>query len=402
MSPARIRSLLILPCGIMVYIIAQRGYIWNTASGQAIVKFMYYANALAARWFLAAVLFGLLNLGVILAFQPLTISGDSVSYFETAKLLHGGADAAVHPSRVLKPLGPYVAALLGDLFGVGVERGLLVENGLFYILMIPMIYVTLLALAQNQRSPMWGSILYLSSFPLLRHGIAYMTDFSGWFFTVAVIFLVALWHDVRTPRYALAAGVTAAIGLLFKEYVVAGGLFFGILLLVYAREQPASAFKAALWFAVPFLLIAGSWQVYSYTAYNASYLDWYQTGGVGKYMLRDIPFMLKSLVAVFLAGWVLAIRGARMLWRKGSARDKLLAASLIPGSLSFLVWHVASSRIYFVSGVLLAWLAGGYVADLYERKRSLALLTVGMVIAINYIWFIIGDRARPFFWPWIQ
>jgi len=363
---------------------------------------MYYASALATRSFLAVVLFAALNLGIIFIFQPFTISGDSVSYFETARLLYGETDTAMHPNRILKPLGPYSAALLGDLFGVGVERGLIIENGLFYILIIPMIYLALLMLSQDQRSAMWGSILYLSSFPLLRHGIAYMTDFSGWFFTAAVIFLVVLWHDSRFLRYALAAGVTAAIGLLFKEYVVAGGLFFGILLLVHAKERPFSAFKAALWFGVPFLLIAGSWQVYSYNMYNASYLDWYRTGGVGRYMLGDIPFMLKSMVAVFLAGWVLAIRGARMLWREGSARDKLLAASLIPGSLSFLVWHVASSRIYFVSGVLLAWFAGIGATDLYGRKRRVALLTVGVVIAVNYIWFIIGDKARPFFWPWIQ
>lgn len=353
------------------------------------------------RYFKVLALFALVNAGIILVFQPFTISGDSVSYFETGELLRTG-EGVVHASRLLKPFGPLLATWLGAVSGQGVQFGLLAENTLFYIFTVPLIFAALWRVTRNERTALWGSIVYLSAYPFLAHGITYMTDMSGWFFSLLVIYATLVFLDTALLRYAFLTGIAGGIGILFKEYVVAGGLFFALAVLTEQAWPWRRRVAALVACGVPALALFLSWQVHVFSQYGATYADWYATGGVGKYMLRDIPFMVKSVAAVFLVGWVPVLLGVRYLLREGDERIKRIAVLLIAPSLMFLLWHVASSRIYFVSGLLLALLAAVYGEQLFQKNRYAWLTLLSVIVVANYAWFIWGDAARPALWPWIQ
>lgn len=347
------------------------------------------------------ILFALINGAVIYVFQPLIISGDSISYFETTELLRTGEGVA-HASRLLKPLGPFIAGLLGAVSGRGVAAGLLMENTLFYVLIVPLIYLTLQRIIHDERTALWGSILYLSAYPFLAHGITYMTDMSGWFFLLLVIYATLLYTETALPRHALLAGVVGGVGILFKEYAAVGVLFFTLAVLTERTWSLQKRLQGLIACGLPALVIFLSWQWYGYIHYGASYTEWYMNGGVGKYMLRDIPFMVKSAAAVFLLGWVPVLLGARYLLQEGDARVRHSAVLLVLPSLLFLLWHVASSRIYFVSGLLLALLAALYGEKLFQRNKPAWLAFLSVIVLINYAWFIWGDAARLVLWPWIQ
>src|SRR3989338_1516227 len=139
----------------------------------------------ARQWQITALLvFAVANLFGIWAAQPFVVSGDSLAYFETAKFLGGLEGGVLHPARILKPLGPMLAYLIGQVTGRGVEEGLLIENVIWYLLMAPAIYALLRRMSGgNRNQALWGSVLFLSAYPMLAYGISYMTDISGWFFT---------------------------------------------------------------------------------------------------------------------------------------------------------------------------------------------------------------------------
>ncbi len=359
---------------------------------------------LAREWQITAlVVFAVANLFGIWAAQPLVISGDSVAYFETAKFLGGLEGGVLHPARILKPFGPLLAYLIGQGTGWGVEWGLLLENALWYLLMVPAIYALLRRMSRgNSNQALWGSIIFLCAYPMLAYGVSYMTDISGWFFTVWGYYFVVRFVDERMLRDAFFAGLTMAVGFLCKEYVAAVALFFFLAACFAPGFWWEDRLRSLAFFALPVFVIAGGWQIFCWTVYHVSYLGWYAAGGVSHYELKVVPFMIKSFLGVFLVGWVLALVGLWTLWREGSSRELFLLKLLALPSMSFLLWHVASSRIYFIAAIPAAFLAGVYLERLYKTNRIVFWSVLLCVIVVNYGWYLWGGAIRPALWPGIE
>lgn len=347
-------------------------------------------------------IFVVMNFLIILLGQPFIVSNDSVSYFTTGLFLAGEPGGVLQPHRILKPLGPYLAYRAGEVMGIGIERGLIAINILFYVLSAWTCWMLFRRLLREPAGAFFASVLYLGGYPLLLYGITYLTDMGAWFWNLAAIFFIVQYVETRRRGDAFLAGLATGVGLLWKEYAVVPALVFLILLITDARLIWRERIKALTFFCVPIAFTFLVWQVCIWLAYGVTYASWYQTGGVSHYKWRDVPFIFKSLAGVFLAGWALVYPGYRLIREKGSAFARRFVCILLPASLVFLFWQSVSSRLYFVAAVPLSLFAGAYLGDLYARHSRWAWLLTCVVIAINYLWFFGGDLVRPLVWPWYQ
>jgi len=352
-------------------------------------------------YFLKLTIFALINIFLInFLFLPFItrFTSDSQSYLETAKYFAGKIADNQFIWRFLKPVVPYLVALVSPIFDF--KPAFLFINSLFYLATAFVVYKIIKLMFNNDRQALVGSIFYLSAYPVLEYGIGYMTDLAGWFFFVLCVYLTLIFLKKPSYKLALAGGLVLAIGFLAKEYATGGGVFFVICLLFIHKDSFANKIKYLLVYSISFLIPFGAWQLIVYMRWYYSYFSWYNLvyhdySGISRFYSEFFRLVLKSLAATFLAGWIFVVAG---LWRikKISAENKKIFLALILPSFLFLFWPAASSRLFFIVGLLLCLLASwGMVSwSFLMKNKYLYLGALAVVVAGNYFWFIFDDRLR--------
>jgi len=339
---------------------------------------------------------------------------DSEEYLTTAKYFSGqgalgGSDMIKLFGRLLKPAFPLLVGLLSPLFGF--KLPFILINVVFYLSIGFVVFKIVKLLFNDENQALVAAMLFLTAYPMLEYGINYYTDLAGWFFFVLSVYLTLLFGQKpsynerdaryigwRTTRYKLVVwnGIISVIGFLTKESGGVGTLFFVLFLFFVYKDSFINKLKYLLTIAVVFWLPVISWQVFVYFKYAYSYYDWYMLCRRGdEAFVRDyFKIIPKSLVATFFLGWSFVLLGLVRV-RKAAPEVKKVALALILPSFSFLIWFGASSRIFYIIGLLLSILAGwGFVYLINNYRRTYAYSLLAMAIAGNYFWFIFDDRLR--------
>jgi hypothetical protein len=87
------------------------------------------------KYLVALVIVGALISWLRYTYLPLELSGDYVSYIETAKFLDHVPGAGVYPQRILKPLSPIFTALIQDFSG-SYDKAFFTQVYLLYLVLI--------------------------------------------------------------------------------------------------------------------------------------------------------------------------------------------------------------------------------------------------------------------------
>ncbi len=352
-------------------------------------------SSIPKKYFFIIIGFALINVLLIIFFLvPYTtpFASDSSEYAQTATYFRGETLPAL--DRLIKPVIPFFVAIGSYFFGV--KPSFLLINGIFYLFIGLLVYKIIKLLFNNDRQALVGSLLFITAYPILEYGVTYMTDIGGWFFFIASIYLTL--RFLKTPSYRLAIlnGFTAALGFLTKEYIVGAILFFIVCVLFIFKEKLAQKTKYLLVYVLSFFVFFVPWQVFVYIRFHYSYYDWWHFNHVdtSKFSASPLRQIIKSVGATFMLGWALVFIGIAKLGKMAQENKKIIVALLIP-SFSFLTWPTASSRLFYVIGLLLSILASwGIVSlDLF-KKRFLLYGTLILVVAGNYFWFIFDDRIR--------
>jgi hypothetical protein len=215
------------------------------------------------------------------------------------------------------------------------------------------------------------------------------------FFVLALYGAVRYYRDASWKNFAIATAAVA-IGLLWKEYSVIAGIFFGLVLFFESTRTWKEKCARIGVLALSSALALGSMALIVYTKYHYTYLDWLREAAAvgGDQSQHTFYFIAKSLVGVFLLGWVLVLVGFYNL-RTLSRRDQWTLALLFPPSMLFLLWTFVSSRLYYVLAPLLTILALHGLRSL-SRRRSIQIVLVVIILLGDYMWLFASGTFRVF------
>jgi len=325
-------------------------------------------------------------------FEP-TFTSDAVGYLDTAEWIKGG-DVTLHPERILKPLAPLGIAILSFLTGDTVS-GMLFEAGLMYILLALATYLLFWGFFKHKIIALLGSIILISSYPMLFYGLDLYTETGAMFFYVFALFGIWKYFTSTDRLWFWLSAVAITLGMLWKEYSAVSGVFFGLVILFHPTHTLRGKIRDLMLLAIVSVGVLGLWQWYVYVVHQYSYLDWYRIGTAGDAVVREYtPYhIMKSLFATILLAWAFVPLGL-WKWKAFSSLEKRFLVLLILPSLMFLLWGYVSSRLYFiVAPFALFFVLHGF--RILETRRSFVIgLAMTVILLGNYAWLFANSFFR--------
>ena len=329
------------------------------------------------------ILIASVNILVRTEFLDFSFNYDGVQYVQTAQLF-AGEEVPAHPNRILKPLAP-LGMLLFLPFTDSYIAALALESVVFYYFLAILIYFFVFLIVPNKKQAFVASVLFITSYPMLRYGLDLYTETGAWFFYVLGLYGAVLFYKTLSNKAFFLSLAAITLGVLWKEYAILAGVALATITVFHPQLDIRSKIKkiifAMLVFLPPVLLI----MAYVYHQYDYSYLDWYRQGTVVSEEVSqyNIFYISKSLFALFMAGWLFVFLGLRK-WKTFSKDQKFIIGSMVIPSFGFFLWGFVSSRLYYVLAVLLAVFAAKGVGTI---KRNLYIgILLFLMVAVNYAW----------------
>ena len=316
---------------------------------------------------------------------------DTISYVSTIKYLLGEPGGEVSLHRILNPMPMLIGAVLFPF--TGGENALILQNVVFYILSILLVFFLVYRIYNNEKQAFYGTVLYMTAYPVLAYGLAAITDMSGWFFFLLSVLLSLNFLKNPSFKTAALAGLVAGFGMLFKENVASAPFFFVFLVFIATNFPLKEKIKYILVFGLVFLLFPIINSIVLYSNFSYFYLHAFQAGGTdvksfeGFYMYT-LPRILIEIVRVFLIGWIFILMGAfKEFIFKNNERSKILL-SFIPPALSGFLWYCPHNRILFIAFPILVLLGSFGLVRICKNPKISLLVELGLLflyVAVNYI-----------------
>lgn len=341
------------------------------------------------KFLIFALVFALLNMGVIFYIFGLQEYGDTQDYIEVIHWF-SGKENNISPERALRPLGPILAVpfeFLGD------GAGLIAQNIAFYLLYAFLIFKIVDLIYHNKKQAFFASLFFVTATPVLEVGLSYLTDSGAWFFYLLSIFLTLLYFKNKNAKLIILNGFLAGIGFLMKENGGLGILFFGLMILLSnelaVKEKLFKIMRFGICFLIPVVIL----QLFTMKYFQITSLDWYlqHSGGLNEEgLLLTLLRYFGQLFRVMGILWIFLFIGFwKELKEKNWQKIKIFLA-LIPSSLSFFFWEVAgggrTAFIFAPLGILLASYGLSVLDNKLGKKRGAFMLVLVFlaIIILNY------------------
>lgn len=341
------------------------------------------------KYLLFSLIFALLNAVLLLVFfVPRLDHADTQEYTATIRYITGDPEGQIFLHRILKPLPLLIGAFLFPVLNP--EEALVFQNLIFYFLSICLVFSIVYGLYQNEKQAFYGTVLFSAAYPMLAYGLAPITDIPGWSFYLFLIWLSLKFIKKPNCKLALLAGLAGGIGMLFKENLAAGTIFFISLILIAGSGQIKEKIKYIFIFFIAFLLPTTLSALIIYRLYSHSLLDWFfwvWNSNEGDFYVYSPLRTIVEIGRAFTLGWLFVFWGVLKEFNQRNAeRTKILIALILP-SLSFFFWPFLHNRIIYIAAPLLVLLGSFGVLTNFKNQKinifgeSILLL---LYIAINY------------------
>jgi len=341
------------------------------------------------KYLIFALIFALLNMGAIFFIFGFRQYSDSQGYFNAIHFF-GGKNMAVDPQRILRPLGPIIA-LPFEFLGEG--AGLIVQNIIFYLLCVILIFKIVDLIYRDRRQALLASIFLVTATPVIESGLAYLTDMGAWFFYLLSLFLTLLYFKNKEEKLLILNAFLSGIGVLMKESGGLGVLFFGMMILLSQefklKEKILKIIKFGLIFSIPIILL----QLFAYKIFHYTSLDWYMQntpGAPGEGIFLTAFRYLGQLFIILGILWIPLLRGLYQEYRSRNWERIKIYLALIPSSFSFLLWSTSgSARTVFIFAPL-----GIILASFGCRKIKPLVLVflISAMLCFNYYFCLVNQK----------
>lgn len=304
-------------------------------------------------------LVGIVTLGIIFSRNGvLNVQTDTVVYLSQIHYYQGESQMDDQAKlRSFKPFYGVVGAFLSTIMTE--ETSLLVINILFYFGLIVATFYLLRELGFQDKFATIGSSWVATGYPVLKYGLALLTDISGWFFAGATIALFLIGIRKNNSMLLITSSVVAFIGSLCKETGLLGLGFAGMYLVLHIfftrkKEYILDLVKIS----VPFLILESLFllSLFQKSGSQTSFIDWFlfNKNTIG-YDLHTWFYFFFTEASTFSLLWVYAAYGVWMLVSKKIylPREKLIIGiSLCAATLPVLVWPVFLTRVLYIGYLL--------------------------------------------------
>lgn len=341
------------------------------------------------KYLLISLALAFLNAALLLIFfVPRLHHTDTREYVATIQYINGAPEGELFPHRILKPLPLLIGSLLTPILSP--QNTLIFQNLIFYFLSAWLIFILIYRLYQNGKQAFYGTLLYVTAYPMLAYGLAALTDISGWFFYLLSAFIALNLLKKPQLKTAFWAGFAAGLGMLFKENAAAAPIFFASLIFIAVNLPIKQKLKYILIYGMAFIfpvLISG---IIIYRLYSYSYLNWYgaiwEHSTTGLYAYSVLRILIEG-GRVLLIGWIFVLIGAlKEFFFKNIERIKVLI-SFVPPSLSFFLWAFPHNRIIYIAFPLLVILGSFGLLRNFKNPKVNAFMEIFLLssyVLVNY------------------
>jgi hypothetical protein len=230
-----------------------------------------------------------------------------------------------------------------------------------------------------------GSVWVSSGYPVLKYGLALVTDISGWFFAVfsMAIFLYAI--KINRLSYIAFASIVGFVGSLSKETGVLGLMFCGLYLLINNRfENKKEVVKKMIALCLPFFLLQGLFLFLMKNVEGPSLFGWVKYNyNIYFYDFYKIRYFITNEFLSFNLIWIFVFIGMFYLIRErfwgDNKKMSIFIASLFPAIVVF-AWPVFYYRILFIQFIFLIPIALYGVKVLTDKYAGKFHTLVGFFI----------------------
>jgi 4-amino-4-deoxy-L-arabinose transferase-like glycosyltransferase len=344
------------------------------------------------KYLIYALVFSAFQLSIILAGQGVRIASDSPAYISATKSLVEGEN--IQPNGLtltsrqisLRPLGTLIAAFFTILTG-DIITAFAIENSIFYLGSTVLIFLISNRLYRSEKIAFYSAVLFASAEAVITWGIAVLVDMGVWFFYSFSIYVTLLFIEEYKTRFLLLAGIICGMGVLMKENVIAGAIFF-ILILFSAKNlhiRPKIKYTALFVGIVLIPIIIA--QVIAFFYFRFTYIDWYRLN-LSLYMKQYFT-ITRFFIAIFGAFTFTIFLFFKGLWkeikRKNYQRLRIFLSLIISSFIPILVWTIFVDRfIFLLFPGIIPVSAYGLLLNFgkNDEKKSVLVLELVILLAI--------------------
>lgn len=349
-----------------------------------------------------------LTVGVVTLLFVFLVRGPLTHYPDTKVYLGqiGYYQGTVEPDldiqlRSFKPLYGVVGAGLSNV--VTPDVAILLINLTFFFGLIIAFYTLLKEAGFSEIYAAVGASWVATGYPLLKYGLALLTDLSGWFFAAATIAVFLVGIRKNNTTILISASLVAFLGSLCKETGILGLGFAGLyLILHFAKTRNVSYLKKIIPVVLPFFLLQGLFLYILFTksTTHTSFIQWFffNKEGVGYELYTLYHFVLAEL-STFSLLWVYAAFGGYIAWKfkKNITKDQwILATCFFVTVLPPLVWPVFLTRVLYIGYLFvipLALVGLTYWHSKNPSKHKTFFALVALPVASSLVLFLVAGEG---------
>ncbi len=341
---------------------------------------MFFETNILKKIFILAAL----NLIAVLLIFGLQTDMDTPTYVAAINYLNNHGELGTSLFRLLKPFGLFAALIFTSFLTP--EVSLLVSNIFFYFGAVYLIYFITFKIYQDKKTAFFASLFFMTAYPLMRWGLAALTDMSGWCFYLLGIYLSLYFYENRKNKLVWLNGFLAGVGMFFKETAAVGALYFGSVLLFDKSFSWSEKIKGVLKYTIAFLSIIVPISLIILYKYDYTFIQWFSYAEkiqIHYTFKQSLIYSVENLFALMFLGWFFVFRGLIKVMQDKNINKNFLWAFMLP-SLSFLIWPFRVVRLMFIAGPALCLLAARGLEFDTKKKQYFAYSFLIFVIFFNY------------------
>ena len=289
----------------------------------------------------AALLLVYLNNGLLNIQNDTTVYVSQIQYFD-------GDQGKNIQSHSFKPFYGFVGSLLTPLLTP--HQAILIINVVLYIGLIFASFFLLRSFGISEAYSLVGASWVAFAYPVLKYGLALLTDVSGWFFAVATCYIFMKFVKSKNINLLYAVSVVGFLGSLCKETGTLGLIFSGVcLFFMFIEKNEWIYLKYITALVTPFFILQGILYFLTTRSGGKTFLDWflYNVNTNTSEKFHSLNYFIPVEIATFNILWIYFLIGLYALYKSRDNRGYIFVALFI-ATLPALLWPLFYIRILFI------------------------------------------------------